>query len=78
MAERDIERDVSVDYFVSTLRRLADALERGEPIRIQVASRRFVVPAGARRVVEHEVAGGVEELALELQWQAGEEAGGTA
>lgn len=80
MAERDIERDVSVDYFVGTLRRLADAIERGEPFRIQVANRRFVVPAGARRVVEHEVADGREELALELQWAAAneEETGGAA
>jgi amphi-Trp domain-containing protein len=65
---RDIEKDVSVDYFVTTLRRLADALERGEPFRIQVASDRFVVPAGAHLVLEHEVGEGLEELALELQW----------
>jgi len=68
MTARDIEKDVSVDYFVTTLRRLADALERGEPFRIQVASHRFVVPAGANLVLEHEVSEGLEELALELQW----------
>lgn len=68
MTARDIEKDVSVDYFVTTLRRLADALERGEPFRIQVASHRFVVPAGAHLVVEHEMSEGLEELALELQW----------
>ena len=66
---RDVEKDVSVDYFVSTLRRLADALEAGQPFRIQVQNRRFVVPAGAKRVVEHEAADGAHELALELQWR---------
>jgi hypothetical protein len=33
-----------------------------------VASHRFVVPAGAHLVLEHEVGEGLEELALELQW----------
>lgn len=69
MTQRDVEKDVSTDYFVTTLRRLADALERREPFRVQVANRRFVVPAGARLVVEHEVGEGLEELALELQWE---------
>lgn len=69
MAERDIEKDVSVEYFVTTLRRLADALERGEPFRIQVANHRFVVPAGAQLVLEHEVGESLEELALEVQWK---------
>lgn len=69
MTQRDVEKDVSTDYFVSTLRRLADALERGETFRVQVANRRFVVPAGARLVVEHEVGEGLEELSLELQWE---------
>lgn len=68
MAERDVEKDVSVEYFVTTLRRLADALERGEPFRIQVANHRFVVPAGAQLVLEHEASEGREELALEVQW----------
>ena len=74
MTTRDVEKDVPLDYFVSTLRRLADALERGEPFRIQVQNRRFVVPAGPRLVVEHEVGGGREELSLELQWAAAAEA----
>lgn len=73
--ERDVEKDVPVGYFVSTLRRLADALERGEPFRVQVKGRRFVVPPGAQLVVEHEVAEGREELALELQWAAAAPAG---
>lgn len=71
MTERDIEKDVTVDYFVDTLRRLADAIETGESFRIQVAGKRFTVPADAVRIVEHEIDGDAEELALELQWTAG-------
>lgn len=68
MAERDIEKDVPPAQFVETLRRLADAIEAGESFRIQVQNRRFTVPADAAIVIEHEVEGGNEELALELQW----------
>ncbi|HVS14000.1 MAG TPA: amphi-Trp domain-containing protein [Thermoanaerobaculia bacterium] len=68
MPARDIEKDVPTDYFVTTLRRLADALESGEPFRIQVAGKRFTLPPDPRLVVEHEAADGREELALELQW----------
>ena len=70
MSERDVEKDVSVDYFVDTLRRIADAIEAGESVRIQVANQRFTVPADAQRIVEHEVDDGDEELALELKWSS--------
>ena len=72
MSERDIEKDVTVDYFVDTLRRMADAIEAGESFRIQVANKRFTVPADAVRIVEHEVDDGDEELSLELQWTSGD------
>jgi amphi-Trp domain-containing protein len=65
---RDVEKNVAKDHFVETLRRLADALERGEPFRIQVANQRFVVPGSAALVIEHEFEGDHEELSLELQW----------
>jgi amphi-Trp domain-containing protein len=68
VADRDIEKNVPVSQFVDTLRRLADALEAGESFRIQVQNRRFTVPADATIVIEHEVDGDNEELALELQW----------
>ncbi|MCC6557199.1 MAG: amphi-Trp domain-containing protein [Polyangiaceae bacterium] len=71
MADRDVDRSCSKDDFVATLRRLADALERGEPFRIQVAGKRFVVPAAATPAIEHEVEGEEEELALELRWKHG-------
>ena len=69
MAERDVDRNCSKDEFVATLRRLADAQGRGEPFRIQVAGKRFVVPEGAELVIEHEIEGAEEELALELRWR---------
>lgn len=68
MAERDIEKNVPIEYFVTTLRRLADSLESGTPFRIQVQNRRFVVPGDAQLTVEHEIEGEDEELALELKW----------
>jgi amphi-Trp domain-containing protein len=69
MADRDVEKDLSRDRFVETLRRVADAVERGEGVRIQVASRRFTVPADAALSIEHEVEGGEEELELQLRWK---------
>ncbi len=69
MADRDIEKNVPTAQFVDTLRRLADAMESGEPFRIQVQNQRFTVPADAEIVIEHEVDGDEEELAFELQWE---------
>jgi amphi-Trp domain-containing protein len=68
MADRDVEKAQSRDQFVATLRRLADAIEREEPFRIQVAAQRFVVPANAELSIEHEVEGDQEELELQLRW----------
>ena len=70
MTERDVERNRSPAEFIDTLRRLADALERGEPFRVQVEGKRFTVPRDAALSVEHEVAeDGAEELELQLRWQ---------
>ncbi len=44
---RDVEKIYSTSEFVSKLRRLADALERGERFEIQVAGERVYVPARA-------------------------------
>lgn len=70
MADRDVERAVTPQTFVATLRRLADALEAGEPFRIQVANKRFTVPGDAELSIEHEAEGGEEELELQLRWKA--------
>ncbi len=73
MADRDIEKNVPVSQFVDTLRRLADAMEAGESFRIQVANKRFTVPADAEIIIEHEVEDGDEELSFELQWSASDD-----
>lgn len=67
-AARDVERITSPAEFVAKLRRLADAIEQGEPFTIQVANERFTVPAGAEMSVEHERGDGGEELELQLRW----------
>ncbi len=71
MGDRDVERDVSREQFVATLRRVADAVESGEGVRIQVAGKRFTVPATADLSIEHEAEGGEEELELQLRWRTG-------
>ncbi|HEX6631237.1 MAG TPA: amphi-Trp domain-containing protein [Gemmatimonadaceae bacterium] len=68
--DRDLERTYSRAQFVAKLRRLADALETGAPFGIQVASERLRVPADATFNVEHERAGGVEELEFQLRWRS--------
>ncbi len=67
---RDVERDCSVEEFVTTLRRIADALEKEESFRIQVRGLRFTVPASAELSIEHEADDGDEELELQLKWQS--------
>jgi amphi-Trp domain-containing protein len=69
MANRDVEVVRSRSRFVATLRRVADAIEQQEPVRIQVAGKRIVVPANAKLSVEHEVEGRDAELELQLQLQ---------
>lgn len=68
-AERDIERAYPRARFVVKLRRLADAIERGEPFSIQVQGERLRVPHDAEVSVEHERAAGVEELEFQLRWR---------
>lgn len=69
MSERDVERDISREEFVKTLRRLAEAIEQGGSFRIQVVNKRFTVPADAALSIEHEAEGGEEELELQLRWK---------
>lgn len=65
----DIEKQYSRTAFIAKLRRLADALERGERFVIQVAGRRVVVPDGAVAGIEYERDGGRAELELQLRWK---------
>jgi amphi-Trp domain-containing protein len=67
---RDLERTYSRTQFVAKLRRLADALEAGDSFTIQVANERLFVPADATFNIEHERAGGVDELEFQVRWTA--------
>ena len=66
---RDIEKAYSRKAFIAKLRRLARALERGERFSIQVAGERIAVPRDAVIGVEHERAGGVEEIEFQVRWK---------
>jgi amphi-Trp domain-containing protein len=65
---RDLERTYTRKQFVAKLRRLADALEAGEPFTIQVANERLHIPAKVAFNIEHERAGGADELEFQLRW----------
>jgi amphi-Trp domain-containing protein len=67
---RDLERTYSRSQFVSKLRRLADAIEVGAPFTIQVAGERLRVPSDVAFNIEHERAGGLDELEFQLRWRA--------
>lgn len=67
--ERDIEKVYSTKDFVAKLRRLADALESGDPFEIQIASERIYVPVRAEFSVEHERENGEEEIEFQLKWK---------
>lgn len=70
MEERDVERNCTKAEFIATLRRVADSLEKGGSFRIQVAKKRFTVPADAIPSIEHEAEDGMEELELQLKWKS--------
>lgn len=66
---RDLERHYTRAQFAAKLRRLADAIERGEPFTIQVAGERMHIPAGITFNIEHERSRTDEELEFQLRWR---------
>jgi amphi-Trp domain-containing protein len=66
---RDLERVYTRSQFVAKLRRLADALESEEPFVIQVAGERLRVPADTKFNIEHERAGGTDEIEFQVRWR---------
>ena len=78
--ERDVEKELEMSAFVAELRRLADALEKGEPFQIEVDGETVSVPASAIFSVEHERSGEEgeegeepeveEELEFQIKWSA--------
>lgn len=67
--ERDDEKTYPLPDFVAKLRRLADALERGERFELQVARERVGMPARAVCNIEHERDGASEEIEFQVKWQ---------
>ena len=67
--ERDVEKEVDRDYLVKTLRRAADALEKGESFRLQVAGERLTIPADAHISIEHERGDEDGEMTEEVEFQ---------
>lgn len=66
--KRAVEKRYSRRGFAAKLRRLADAVECGEPFTIRVAGQTVRAPAGTVLSVEHEREGGREELEFQLRW----------
>ena len=73
-SDRDLERTYSRAQFVAKLRRLADSLETRRAFTIQVAGERLRIPAEATFNIEHERAGGEDELEFQLRWRPTDEA----
>lgn len=67
--DRDIDRIYPLPDFIAKLRRLADALEAGEPFEIQIAGERIHVPSRAVVSIEHERDEGYEEIEFQLSWR---------
>ena len=65
---RDVEKVYSTKQFAKKLRRMADALESGERLRIQVAGERVSIPPDAAINVEHERGKSSEEVELQFRW----------
>ncbi len=65
---RDLEASYTTAEFVAKLRRLADALEKGERFAIMIAGERVSVPPRAMFSVEHEREGKNEEIEFQLKW----------
>ena len=66
--DRDIEKVYSTSVFVAKLRRLADALEKGDKFEIQIAGERIYVPVRAEFSIEHEREGKEEEIEFQIKW----------
>ncbi len=67
-AKRDIEKKYPLPDFISKLRRLADALEKGEQFEIQIAGERIYVPVRATYTIEHERDKDQEEIEFQIKW----------
>jgi len=71
--DRDVEKRCSLSEFVTELRRLADALEAGEPFEIEIEGELVQVPLSALASIEHEREDGSEEIEFQLSWGSTED-----
>ena len=67
--QRDVEKEYSNADFVDKLRRLADAIEKGDQFEIQIAGERIYVPVRATFSVEHENSDSEEEIEFQIKWK---------
>jgi amphi-Trp domain-containing protein len=67
-SDRDIEKTYPLPEFIEKLRRLADALERGQRFEIEIAGERISVPVRATYNIEHERGAGEEEIEFQFTW----------
>jgi amphi-Trp domain-containing protein len=68
--EVDVEKSYSTRQTVAKLRRLADALEAGNPFEIQIAGNPVVMPPDATIEFEYERTNEGEEIEIEIKWGA--------
>jgi amphi-Trp domain-containing protein len=66
--KRDIERNYPAKQFVKKLRRLADCIEQGRRLQIQVAGERISIPSTAIINIEHERGTSSEEVEFQFKW----------
>ena len=66
--DRDVEKGYPRADFVAKLRRLADAVEKGDRFVIRIAGERIAVPVRAQFNIEHERAAGEEEIEFQIKW----------
>lgn len=67
--KRDIEKNYPRHQFIAKLRRLADTLEQGKRLRIQVAKERVSIPPDAVINIEHERGSSAEEIEFQMKWE---------
>jgi amphi-Trp domain-containing protein len=63
-----VEKEYAKAEFVAKLRRLADAIEKGDRFEIQIAGERIYVPVRANFTVEHERSATEEEIEFQIKW----------
>lgn len=66
-ADRDVEKSYSVPEFIAELRRLAGALESGEPFAMEIDGEEIIVPENITISVEHECEDGRETITEESE-----------